>query len=130
MFDILGVDWGEKRFGLAFADSSSQLIVVADYECPSDKIWDILDSEIQNRGVKTVVVGRPTNFQGQNTLITDLVDNFIHQFKTNYPYLQVDFVNERNSTRYFQEKATDKQQLNHLAAGRILEFYFGLEQNS
>jgi putative Holliday junction resolvase len=127
MLDILGVDWGEKRFGLAFADSSSQLVLAANYECLAENIWQILDREIHSRKIQIIVVGRPVNFQGRETMVTNLVDNFISELKQKYLNLQIREINERGSSQNFQARGVDKQQLNHLAAARILEYYFGIE---
>lgn len=128
MFDVLGVDWGEKRFGLAFADSQSGLIIAADYACPNNEIWEILRREIEARKIKTVVIGRPVNFKQGDTATTNLVDNFIEEFKQNFTNLKVGSVNERGTSKEFLGRDVDKQQLNHLAAVRILEYYFGLER--
>jgi len=65
MFDLLGIDWGEKRCGLAFADSQSKLILPANYPCPTEQIWPILDSETKNKPIRQIVVGMPLNFRGQ-----------------------------------------------------------------
>jgi putative Holliday junction resolvase len=128
MFDILGIDWGLKRFGLAFAESGSKLIIAANYPCPAQAIWKILDEEISTREVQTVVVGRPVNFQGQDTLITNQVDAFVSELENKYPTLKVTVVNERGSSKQFSDQDVNKQQLNHLAATRIIEYYFGIER--
>jgi putative holliday junction resolvase len=128
MFDLLGIDWGSKRFGLAFAESSSGLVLAADYACPAEKIWTILDTEINTREISKIIVGRPLNFQGQPTTITNQVDLFLRQLALVYPKISIETVNERNSSKevLLGQKA-DKQQTNNLAAARILEYYFGLE---
>ncbi len=129
MFDILGIDWGEKRCGLAFADSQSKLILPANYSCPTKQIWSILDNEIQNKPIRQIVVGIPLNFRGQKTKISFLVDTFLTQLKQHFPKLLITTVNERGSTLAFVNYQVDKQQLNHLAAAKILEFYLGIEQS-
>lgn len=132
MFDILGIDWGHRRFGLAFADSTSQLILAADYPCDTDRLWEILEAEVHRRQPRTIVVGQPTNFAGQNTAVTDQVTHFVSQLQCRFPNIQVVTVNERHSTQEASlghSLKLDKQQLNHLSAVRILEFYFGIEKS-
>ncbi len=129
MFDLLGLDWGEKRCGLAFANSQSKLILPANYPCPTSQIWSILDNETKNKPIQQIVVGMPLNFHGQNTKISLLVETFLEQLKQHFPKLPVTTVNERGSTLAFAKYQVDKQQLNHLAAVKILEFYLGIEQS-
>jgi len=128
MFDLLGIDWGEKRCGLAFADSQSKLILPANYPCPTEQIWPILDNEAKNKPIRQIVVGMPLNFRGQKTKISLFVEVFLEQLKQHFPKLLITTINERGSTlafaNYYQ---VDKQQLNHLAAAKILEFYLGIE---
>ena len=129
MFDLLGLDWGEKRCGLAFANSQSKLILPANYPCPTSQIWSILDSETKNKPIRQIVVGIPLNFHGQKTKISLLVEAFLGQLKQRFPKLLITTVNERGSTLAFTNYKVDKQQLNHLAAAKILEFYLGIEQS-
>ncbi len=129
MFDVLAIDWGEKRFGVAFGDSTSQLILPASYSCNANEVWEILDRELHERNIQVIVVGRPANFQQQATLTTNLVDDFVFKLKSVFHELKIETVNERGSTKEFLGQFVDKQQLNHLAATKILEYYFGLESN-
>ena len=130
MFDLLGIDWGEKRCGLAFADSQSKLILPANYPCPTEQIWAILDNETKNKPIRQIVVGMPLNFRGQKTKISLFVEVFLEQLKQRFPKLLITTINERGSTLAFANYyPVDKQQLNHLAAAKILEFYLGIEQS-
>ncbi len=129
MFTILGIDWGRNRFGLAFGDEATKLIIAANYPCTADQIWQILDKEIKSRKIKKIVVGMPTNFAGQKTEVSFLVENFTHKLKAKYPEIKLVTINERTSTKFFAKQNIDKQQINHLAAAKILEFYFGIESS-
>lgn len=131
MFDIIGIDWGQKRVGLAFASSSSQLILAADYACYTNHIWNILDQEVCNRKTKKIIIGRPVNFNQQDTIITNKIDSFVAELKARYLNLDIITINERNSSadaRFGGMEKPDKQQLNHLSAVKILEYYFGIEK--
>ena len=53
---------------------------------------------------------------------------FLEQLKQRFPKLLITTINERGSTLAFANSyPVDKQQLNHLAAAKILEFYLGIE---
>ncbi len=129
MFDILGIDWGKSRFGLAFGDESTKLIIAANYPCTANQIWEILDKEIKSRKIKKIVVGMPTNFAGQKTEVSLLVQDFIDKLQAKYPEIKLATVNERSSSKVFANQKVDKYQINHLAAAKILEFYFGIESS-
>lgn len=74
---ILGIDYGEKRIGLALASMvakiASPLATIAN---SPDVLSDI--SEITEReNVQTIVVGLPRDMQGQDTAQTKITREFI-----------------------------------------------------
>ena len=127
MFDILAIDWGSKRFGLAFGSSSNGIVLACNYDCFTDNIWQVLDTEISERKVQKIIVGMPTTFDLQKTEISLRVEDFVAVLKTNFPKLNIAEINERNSTKKALLKNSNlkKHSLNHQSAVEILESYFG-----
>jgi putative transcription antitermination factor YqgF len=124
MFDILGIDWGEKRFGLAFGDTQNGLIIPFSREAKSEEIWKILQTEIKNRAIKTVILGKPTNFKGGETEITQKIQKFSEELKTNFPELKVKFQNERGTSQTAKQKGIkNKTSINHQSAVEILNLF-------
>jgi putative holliday junction resolvase len=127
MFTILAVDWGEKRCGLAFADPGTQLVLSYTQECFTKNIFEVLAAEIIQRKIKTVVVGIPTNFHGEKTIVTDKINSFIEQIRLDYPNIELVTINERSSTKDAKkslDNTKNKHSINHQAAAQILEYYF------
>ena len=129
MFDILSIDWGSVRYGLAFGSSSSGLVLPFVGEAAAGDIWTILDKEIRGRKISTVILGYPTNFQLGNTATTDHILVFQKQLELKFPHLTIHRVNERNTTKASLNPtfAKNKTNLNHLAAVKILELWLGEE---
>ena len=129
MFDILAIDWGSVRYGLAFGSSSSGLVLPYVGEVPAADIWTILEKEIVTRKISTVILGYPTNFQLGNTATTDRILEFREQLASKFPSLNIHTVNERNTTKASLDPrfAKNKTNLNHLAAVKILELWLGEE---
>ncbi len=131
MFDCLGIDWGEKRFGLAKGDSQTKLVLPFSTDFENVNIWDFLDNLIldSKNDFKLTVIGRPVNFFLKPTKTTNEVDKFSKIFYKKYPTLKTIFINERSTTIQAKNlvKNISKTDLNHLAAAQILENYFNLQ---
>jgi putative transcription antitermination factor YqgF len=127
MFDILAIDWGSRRFGLAFGSSSTGLVLACDYDCYTDNIWQCLTGELEGRVINKIIVGMPTTFDLKKTEVSLNIEKFVVELKSNFPKLEVMLVNERNSTQKALSKNSKlkKHNLNHQAAVEILESYLG-----
>ena len=127
MFDIIAIDWGSVRFGLAFGSSATKLILPCKQECFTAKIWQILEQEIKQRNPKLVVIGKPTTFDLKPTQITFLIDKFTTEFQVRFPNIPIHIINERESTKKALQKNREvtKHELNHNSACEILSLYLG-----
>ncbi len=126
MFDIIAVDWGEKRCGIAFGDQKTDLVIAYKKDCYTQEVWEILAEEISQKKIKIAVIGLPSNFNGKPTEVTKKIELFIENFKVVFPGIEVITLNERNSTKeaLIGYKIIDKHIINHQAAAKILEYYF------
>ncbi len=129
MFDILTIDWGSQRFGLAFGSSLNNIVLACGYDCFTVEILKILEKEITQRKIHKIIVGMPTTFDFQKTNVSFQIEDFVAELKTNFPEINVILVDERNSTKKALLKNSNlkKHNLNHQAAVEILESYFGEE---
>lgn len=121
MFDILGLDWGSKYFGLSFGSSVTKLVFPSQKVYLAQNIWQDLDEEIRIRKVKVLVIGLPTNFKFQHTEVSQKVLGFIEEFKLKFPSVEVKTVNERNTSKNWESLNT--KLIHNLAAKEILEMY-------
>jgi len=127
---ILGIDYGEKRIGLALTDPEA--ILAYPYatlvKSTRDKLFADLAEVLDKEGVECIVLGLPVDLDGTETLITRQVRNFAASLarRTEIP---IHLADERLSTQAAmddlavsgmsrkQKKAVVDQQ----AAVRILE---------
>lgn len=75
------LDVGEKRIGVAVADTSVRIAVAFDtIEVDGTELSKIAEIVIRE-GAKTIVVGYPRNQQGETTAQTSYVERFAAQLK-------------------------------------------------
>ena len=78
---LLGLDVGAVRIGVAFADTSVKIAVPHDYvEVDGNEITAIAELAIGNE-VDTIVVGYPRNQSGEATKQTTFVEEFANKLK-------------------------------------------------
>lgn len=76
---LVCLDVGEKRIGVAVADTSVRIAVAFDtIEVDGDELKKIAEIVIRE-GANTIVVGYPRNQQGETTAQTQYVENFAKQ---------------------------------------------------
>jgi RNase H-fold protein (predicted Holliday junction resolvase) len=130
MFNYIGIDWGEKRTGVAFGNSETKLVVPIQDQVETPELIEYLAGEIEKKDIGVIVVGMPTNFVGGNTRISTLVGYFIEDLKSQFPALEIITVNERGTSKdshFLLNQASieaSKTMINNLSAAQILERYF------
>lgn len=97
MSRALGIDYGDTRIGIALSDPM-QIITKPYVTLKNDKEFiDELKKIINEKEVKTIVVGYPVGMKGQITKQTEKVELFITQLKSNLE-LEVIAIDERLSS--------------------------------
>lgn len=95
MPNYLGIDYGTKRIGLAWADElliSLPAGAIPGVECKG--CWEALTQEIEQRLITELVVGYPVHMDGKVGKRAQEVDRFIKQLEECYQ-LPVHRVDER-----------------------------------
>jgi RNase H-fold protein (predicted Holliday junction resolvase) len=132
MFDIIVVDWGSVRFGMAFGSSSMNMVVPCQYDCYNASIWETIQKEIQARKTIKILVGMPLTRQLQLTEVSSKVIKFVEDLKILYPKIEILTINERNTTKMallgtklFDRKTQTltKHGINHNSAVEIGRLY-------
>jgi putative transcription antitermination factor YqgF len=132
MFDILGIDWGSVRFGMAFGSSETGLVLPCTYECFHKDIWGILKKESVDRKIKMIVLGMPMTRQLRDTEVSLQVKDFLSELRSKFPTLQIETINERNTTakalvkildKPIKNKETSKHGINHNSAVEIVNLW-------
>lgn len=78
---LVCLDVGEKRIGVAVADTSIKIAVAFDtIEVDGNELSKIAEIVIRE-GAKTIVIGYPRNQQGETTAQTQYVERFASQLE-------------------------------------------------
>jgi putative holliday junction resolvase len=105
MFDILAIDWGERKIGLAIGSTLSLLSLpvktIKNYQ-HSDLFTEI-NSIIKKYSIRIIVVGYPTNFKFKKTETTLKIENFIKELSSQaISNIRIHQILERNTTQVAQ----------------------------
>lgn len=127
--NTLGVDWGEKRIGLAFADELGiALPLPAAVAATKKERMQQIENAIRQRKVERLVVGYPLNMDGSVGFKAREVDGFIADLEKRFK-LPVERVDERLSSHSVeqglkgQKKKPDRKsgEIDSRAAALILQ---------
>lgn len=125
---ILAFDFGEKRIGVAKGQTISRTaepLTILNVHC--GKIdWDALSALIEDWKPDLLVVGMPTNYEGEEFGIADRVKRFCRQLDGRY-HLPVETINENLSSVEAKSRLgnkANKQELDAHAAQAILETWY------
>lgn len=129
---LLGIDYGQKRIGLALAQAGMAFPFRTLIKTTRDRLFADLLAVIADEGVEAVVLGLPLDMEGKETLTTRQVLNFRDSLarRTDLP---IHLVNEALTSfdareRLRQAGVPERRQaemLDQMAAVCILETYLG-----
>ena len=91
---ILSIDYGKKRTGLAVTDSMQLIAGALDTVDTKDLERYILDY-VSREDVSTIVVGKPTQLNGENSENMKRVEPFFFRLKKLFPNKEVTYYDER-----------------------------------
>src|SRR5690242_11204033 len=128
MSKLLGIDVGERKIGLAIADTDTKLafirkpLLVADWA----EAWPILQLLIAEENISRIIVGWPQNTDGSSGPQARRADEFIQQLRRHVQPAVIRF-DERMTTQAVQReqqgRKLERGQEDSLAAQLILENY-------
>lgn len=94
MARILSVDYGKKRTGLAVTDPL-QLIANGLTTVDTKDVFDFLSSYVKQEKVERVVIGRPTQLDGNPSENLVRVENFVGRWRNAHPEIPIEYYDER-----------------------------------
>lgn len=93
---FLGIDWGERKIGLAMADGETRMAFGREIILNDKNVWQNLARFIQENAVEKVILGLSEHkIQNDNKV---KIENFANEFKKRFD-LEVIFTEEMFSTR-------------------------------
>lgn len=132
MARILAIDYGGKRTGLAVTDPL-QIIATALNTVATKDLFTYLTNYFKTEEVELVLIGYPTNLNGQATHATPLVQAFVKEFAKKFPNHKYKFVNEQHSSQKAvqamvamgstKKQRAQKENIDKMAATILLQEY-------
>lgn len=129
---ILGIDYGQKRSGIAVTDPL-QIIVNGLLTVDTSELFEFLKSYLQKEQVEKIVLGLPRHKDGNDTYLTQEIRNFGEKLRGLSLDLNIDFHDESftsHTAKSFlvqsgmkKSKRRDKAELDKMSAVVILQEY-------
>lgn len=94
MARILSIDFGKKRTGLAVTDPM-QLIANGLTTIDTKDLFDFLCSYVKQEEVERIVIGKPTQMDGQPSENLARVENFVGRWRKVRPSIPIEYYDER-----------------------------------
>jgi putative Holliday junction resolvase len=120
----LGVDWGEKRVGLAFAEEELSLALPLRTVSDLKELLFVIDSE----SITDIVIGSPRKMSGQlanNPLWLEFIENLKLNTKVNLHFIDERLTSLAADARGGRDK--NKANRDEIAAAIILQDYLDKE---
>ncbi len=127
---ILGIDFGEKRIGLAVSDLlriTAQPLQTLKIKNPAE-IFNELEKVISEKNISEIVVGMPFNLKGEKGATAKKVEEFIQKLKEKFqlPVQAWDerftsFIAERTIREIGKSPSRNKAKVDQISAVLILQ---------
>lgn len=137
MAQIMAVDYGKKRCGVAATDDM-QIIASAVDTIETLKIFDFFKNYFQLNKVEALVVGLPVDLKGNMNEIETEISIFVKNFQAEYPEIEVFRLDERFTSKmasYFisqsgksKKKREEKGLIDRISATIILQNFLEQKQ--
>lgn len=95
---LLAIDYGQKRTGIAVTDEL-QIIASGLTTIPSETAIPFLQEYFAKERVEKVLVGEPKQMNNEPSQSAGLIDAFVEKFKTAFPEMAVERVDERFTSK-------------------------------
>jgi len=121
---ILGIDYGEKRIGIAVSDDTETLAVPSETLEPvsRDQLVDEIIRISAEKGVRTIVVGMPLSLSGAASAQTAVTQDFVAALKKRLE-IPVEVQDERLTSVEADRGGVDAATRDARAAAIMLQSY-------
>ncbi len=123
MNKLLGIDYGDKRIGLALAEAGSLALPYKVID--NDSVLEEINKIIKEENITTVVVGLPHSLSGNDNERLNITKQFIKYLENNLT-VSIKTVDEQMTSKLYTKQGVKKDIDKH-AATAILDTY--LAQN-
>ena len=98
MPQLLAIDYGKKRTGLAVTDDM-QIIASGLTTVETDKLISFLKDYFKKNNVEKVIIGEPKQMDGTASESTEMIEKFIEVFSNTFPTMQIERIDERFTSK-------------------------------
>ena len=91
---ILSIDYGKKRTGLAVTDPL-QIIAGGLATVATSELFGYIENYMQREQVERIVIGKPTQPNGQPSENLARVENFYNRWRKAHPEVPIEYYDER-----------------------------------
>ena len=134
---ILGIDYGRKRTGVAVTDPL-QIVATALGTVPTHTLLDFIKSYVEREAVELIVVGQPTQLNGEPSESMRYITPFLKNLNKMLPQIPVVMYDERFTSSIAHQAMIDggmkrsdrrdKARVDSMAATIILNDYLSSRQ--
>ena len=129
----LGIDYGEKRIGIAVSDSGGSMAFARTtiHKTTKEAFWNSLLRMIETEAAEAIVVGMPKTADGGDTMIIRQVRNFIPSLKRRCDlpvFIMDETLSSFDAEMKLRETGKNCSGLDAAAAAGILESFLNLPE--
>ena len=106
MARILGIDYGRKRTGIAVTDPL-QIVANSLATVPSHTVIDFIKNYVTREQVESIVVGQPSQLNGQPSESMRYIAPFLKRLQTELPQIPLIMYDERFTSSIAQQSMID-----------------------
>lgn len=118
MSNVLSIDYGDVRIGLAYAESGVKVALPLKELSNTQRVWADLDAIVQEYHIQHILLGLPINLESKDTIQTQKVRDFYTQLLEKFSGT-IELVDERMTTA-LAKRYLDKTQSVDVESARIL----------
>jgi putative Holliday junction resolvase len=137
MNQILALDYGFKRTGIAFAESPL-FIAHALKTVKTNDLLIFIENHLVKNKVAKIVIGEPKSLLGEKTHSSDMIQNFFQRITKSFPEIEIKLYDERFTSKIAMQtildsgikkmKRRNKETLDEIAVVIILQDYLKYEE--
>ena len=95
---LIGIDYGEKRTGLAYTDPN-KIIATGLKSILTKDVIKFLGAYFEKVEVEMLIIGKPIQKDGKPSNVEEKIKKFIKNIKTNFPEIKIDRYDERYTSK-------------------------------
>ncbi len=137
MNQILALDYGLKRTGIAYAESPL-LIAHGLNTIKTHDILNFIENYLLENKVDKIVIGEPKNLRGGQTHSSEMIQSFYRKITKYFPHIEIKFYDERFTSKIAMQtvlssglkkmKRRNKENIDKISAVIILQDYLQSEE--